>query len=231
MTTGYLAHLVRTWNLQALVVLLAIIMCASTGSAQSGAGSIQGTVVDPTGAVIPGALVQVTNQANGEVVDSKSNKAGFYQVPGLFTGSYTITVSAPNMKTYVRTLELQTSQFAVINASLTPGSVSQKVTVNADEVQLTPTASALTRPTHLGLLSASRMSSLRRSFPKRLPASSGSPSITLPGVRLLPILSYNSACLTISGSPGFQRSGTTSWLEAMEDLMAHSTSTVSARLS
>ncbi len=132
-------HPLRRWGLQVLIVFLAAIACASSGLAQSGAGSIQGTVTDPTGAVIPGASVQVVNQANGEVVNTKSNGAGFYQAPGLFTGSYTITVTAPNMKTYSRKLDLQVAQNAVINASLTPGAVSQKVEVNANAVQLVTT--------------------------------------------------------------------------------------------
>jgi hypothetical protein len=133
-------------DVSALATILAFALLAfgltlscAVARAQSGAGSIQGTVTDPTGAVILGASVQVVNQANGEVVNSKSNNAGFYQAPGLFAGGYTITVTAPNMKTYSRRLDLLVAQNAVVNASLTPGSVSQKVEVSANTVQLTTT--------------------------------------------------------------------------------------------
>jgi len=107
--------------------------------AQSGAGSIQGTVTDPSGAVIPGALLHVVNQATGVAVDTRTNDVGFYQVPDLFTGTYMVSITAPGMKTYRQSLELLVAQNAVINASLTTGSVTQQVTVAADTVQLTTT--------------------------------------------------------------------------------------------
>src|SRR5262245_48737453 len=68
--------------------------------AQSGAGSIQGTIQDPTNAALPGCAVQVVNQKTGVAYATNSNSAGFYSVPGLFAGSYTITFSAPGMKQY-----------------------------------------------------------------------------------------------------------------------------------
>lgn len=107
--------------------------------AQSGAGSIQGTVTDSSGAVIPGASIHVVNQATGVANDAKTNNVGFYQVPGLFTGTYMIAVSAPHMKTYQRAVDLLVAQNAVINATMTPGSVSQQVTVLANAVQLVTT--------------------------------------------------------------------------------------------
>ncbi|MDR3724336.1 MAG: carboxypeptidase-like regulatory domain-containing protein [Terracidiphilus sp.] len=105
--------------------------------AQSGAGSIQGTISDPTGAVIPGASIHVVNQATGVSLDTKSNGVGFFQVPSLFTGTYSMTVTAPRMKAYKRTLELLVGQTAVINAVLATGEVTQQVEVQADTVQLT----------------------------------------------------------------------------------------------
>lgn len=111
--------------------------------AQSGAGSIQGTVTDSTGAVIPQASIHVVNQATGVAVDTKTDSAGFYQVPDLFTGTYTVTISALGMKTYEQNIELLVDQAAVINATMNPGSVTQLVHVNANAVQLTTTDSGV----------------------------------------------------------------------------------------
>ncbi|MDR3734118.1 MAG: carboxypeptidase-like regulatory domain-containing protein, partial [Acidobacteriaceae bacterium] len=105
--------------------------------AQSGAGSIQGNVADSTGAVIPGATIHVVNQATGSIADTKPNEVGFYQVPGLFTGVYDVTISAAGMKTYKTTLHLLVDQNAVINVSMTAGAVTQQVEVTAQFVQLT----------------------------------------------------------------------------------------------
>jgi hypothetical protein len=121
------------------VALLGLAICCSIAAAQSGAGSIQGTITDPTGAVIPGASIHVVNQATGIAANTKSNNAGFYQVPALFTGTYILTVSAPGMKTYRQTIELLVSQTAVINPVMTAGAVTQQVNVSGNVVQLTNT--------------------------------------------------------------------------------------------
>lgn len=86
--------------------------------AQSGAGSIQGTVDNPTGAAIPGISIHVVNNATGMTTDTKSNGVGFYHVPDLFTSPYTVTITAPGMKTYATSIELLVDQNAVINPVL-----------------------------------------------------------------------------------------------------------------
>ena len=124
-----------------LLVLTALVLglCCSAVFAQSGAGSIQGTVTDSTGAVIPGAAVHVVNNATAVANDTRTNGVGFYMVPSLFTGDYTVTVTAPNMKTYKAGVQLLVDQRAVINPMLTPGPVTQEVEVAGDVVQLTTT--------------------------------------------------------------------------------------------
>ncbi|MGH9345218.1 MAG: carboxypeptidase regulatory-like domain-containing protein, partial [Terriglobia bacterium] len=125
----------------AIAVALAVAMCGLTMFAQSGAGSIQGTVTDASGAVVPAVTVHVVNGATGVAADTKSNGVGFYQVPALFTGGYQITFTAAGMKTYSTSIELLVAQNAVIDPVLTPGAVTQQVVVNGDAVQLTTTDS------------------------------------------------------------------------------------------
>ena len=136
---SFLTHTLRNWHVPILTIAIAvgIAVCSTNGIAQSGAGSIQGTITDSTGAVIPGAIVHVVNQATAVAADTKSNSVGLYQVPGLFTGTYTITFTAAGMKTNKETVELLVDQNAVINTTLTAGAVTQQVEVNADAVQLT----------------------------------------------------------------------------------------------
>jgi hypothetical protein len=122
-----------------LAGVFALTFACSAALSQSGAGSIQGTVTDATGAVIPGASIHVVNSATGVAVNTKSNNVGFYQVPDLFTSTYLVTITAPGMKTYVQTIELLVAQSAVINATLAAGAVTQQVQVKADVAQLTTT--------------------------------------------------------------------------------------------
>lgn len=134
--------ILRRWASRAGISALAsMLFCALllpfAAFAQSGAGSIQGTVTDATGAVVPDASIHVVNVGTGVATDTKSNGVGFYQVPELFTATYKVAVTAPGMKSYTVSIELQVAQNAVINPVLTAGDVTQQVTVSADLVQLT----------------------------------------------------------------------------------------------
>ena len=128
-----------------VIALLCFITWPTRLAAQSGAGTIQGTITDSSGAVVPKAAVHVVNDETGESTDATSNGSGFYQVPALFTGNYTVSISAQGFKTYTTTIELLVAQNAVINALLTTGGVTQQVVVSADAVQLTtPDSGTLT---------------------------------------------------------------------------------------
>lgn len=124
-----------------IAAVFAMALCGPRGFAQSGAGSIEGTVTDVTGAVIPGASIRVVSKETGVVVTTTSNPVGFYQAPGLLTGTYEVSVTAPGMKTSTQTIDLLVAQNAVVNAQLSAGAVTQKVTVSADTVELTDTTS------------------------------------------------------------------------------------------
>ena len=64
------------------LLLMFVFSLVAPAHAQSGAGSIQGTVSDATGAIIHGAKVEILNVANGTTIESVSNGSGFYSVPG-----------------------------------------------------------------------------------------------------------------------------------------------------
>ena len=81
----------------ATAALLAIHCIPFQLSAQSGAGTIQGTVQDATASAIPAASVQALNQATGVAIETTSNAAGFFAIKGLTAGAYKVTFSAPGM--------------------------------------------------------------------------------------------------------------------------------------
>src|ERR1700722_6214948 len=104
--------------------------------AQSGAGSIQGVIQDASSAAIVGCSVHVVNLSTAVANDTTSNSSGFYSVPGLFAGTYTLTFSAPGMKKYQTTVALQDAQVAVLNPKLAVGDVAEQVTVSGSAIQL-----------------------------------------------------------------------------------------------
>lgn len=105
-------------------------------SAQSGAGTIQGTVQDATSAALPGATVKALNRATGVSAETTANESGFYAIKGLFAGTYSVTYSAPGMKTSESTITLQNGQVLVFNTQLTVGEVSEKISVSGETIQL-----------------------------------------------------------------------------------------------
>ena len=129
----------------AALAFAAALLPSGFAQTQSGLSTIEGTVTDSTGAAIRSTTIHVVNKATGAATDTKSNEVGFYQVPGLIAGAYSVTVTSPNMKTYVYTVELLATQTAVVNPVLSPGAVTQQVEVSASITQLTdPTSGAIT---------------------------------------------------------------------------------------
>src|SRR3990172_4879775 len=72
------------------------------GVAQETTATISGTVRDATGAVIPGAAVQVRNVATGITRSIETDAQGRYTVPQLLPGSYEVQTSMAGFQTYVR---------------------------------------------------------------------------------------------------------------------------------
>ncbi|MFN7925955.1 MAG: TonB-dependent receptor [Bryobacteraceae bacterium] len=129
--------MIRSWNKTvALFVPLAVLGTAPHLLAQSGAGTIQGTVQDATSSAIPAASVQAFNQATGVAIETTSNANGFYAIKGLTAGTYKVSFSAPGMKTSENNVTLQNGQVLVLNRQLSIGEVSEKVTVSGETIQL-----------------------------------------------------------------------------------------------
>jgi Carboxypeptidase regulatory-like domain len=79
-------------------VTLALVWCIpSVGQVVK--GSISGSVVDPQGAVVPGAQVKAKNVETGVVFTTTTDTAGLYRLNLLPVGTYNVEVSAPNFKT------------------------------------------------------------------------------------------------------------------------------------
>ena len=79
-------------------VLTAVFLIVGSAPAQS-TGSIQGTVIDPTGATVAGAQATVRPQSTGVERTTATDSAGVYLVPSLPVGTYRVEVKAPGMET------------------------------------------------------------------------------------------------------------------------------------
>ena len=134
--------MIRFWIRMLLVLSLAAALSATALGQISPNAPIAGTVKDPSGAVIPGAAVEVKNNANGARYNTVSAENGTWVVPSLSPGTYTVTITASGFKQYVASdVKLMAATPASIHAELQVGAPTETVTViGAGDVIQTQTA-------------------------------------------------------------------------------------------
>jgi len=126
----------RTMKIAAKWLAMVCIL-AMAAFAQSDNASISGIVKDPSGAVVTGATVTVTNESIGFERKTTTNESGFYTVPNIQPGFYTVTVEAPGFKKAESTRNrLEAAIPRQVNIDLAVGQVSESVTVEASAAQL-----------------------------------------------------------------------------------------------
>ncbi len=99
-------------------------------------GSIQGSITDNTGAVVPGASVVITGIDTGTKETLKTDSRGYYSVGPLNPGSYKVTVNAAGFEALEVTTVIRTGTATPGSFKLTVGSSAQTVQVTAGAVQL-----------------------------------------------------------------------------------------------
>ena len=106
---------------------------AATGWAQNTTGSIVGTVTDPSGAVVPGATVTLSNTDTNVVARVvKTDDSGNYSAPLLPIGHYSVTVEAPGFAKWVqKDIELNVNAKRTVNAQVQVSAMAEQVVVKA----------------------------------------------------------------------------------------------------
>jgi hypothetical protein len=125
----------------AIVFAFLSFVCAPAAMAQTFRGSIQGTITDSSGAVVPGAQVKVFSQAIGLSRTLAANDRGEYVASELPLGTYSVTVEKKGFRTTTLTqIPVSVGSPTRADVKLAAGAVSEVVEVNAS-VPLVETAS------------------------------------------------------------------------------------------
>ena len=130
---------VWVWNRVRLVALIAMVLgMSSTILAQAtiSTGSIQGTVSDPSGAIIAGAKVVIVSQETGQVVQTTTTSAGLYVSGSLTPGHYTVRVESEGFKTVQQSVLVQVAVTSSANIRLPLGQSTEVVEVHGSEVRV-----------------------------------------------------------------------------------------------
>jgi hypothetical protein len=119
--------------MRTVLLVTLLIFCTATLNAQSTTGTLLGTVKDPSGSVVPGAKVQVVNEATGIAVEASTNESGDYVALNLPAASYRVKVESAGMQSVtVSGVRLLLNTTVRTDVVLKPGMVEQSITVTGE---------------------------------------------------------------------------------------------------
>jgi hypothetical protein len=127
------------------VAFLCLLLDMRVASAQSGLAVLRGTVSDPSGAVIPGATLTLTEPATGLLVRTAvSDQFGNYEMPDLRPGTYDLKAELQGFKLFNSTaILLESGQTRRLDVPLHVGGTSEEVTVVAGAEVITSDSGAI----------------------------------------------------------------------------------------
>jgi hypothetical protein len=115
------------------LLFVAVLFCMLTSPAQQTLGSLNGTVVDPSGAAVVGATVSATNAAINVTRTTTTQGNGFYQIFNLPIGDYVVTVKHEGFEaTETKGIAVQEARATTVNATLKLGKTTESVEVTAN---------------------------------------------------------------------------------------------------
>jgi hypothetical protein len=181
-----------------LLVCWGLVLYSPGALAQVTTATIYGTVVDSSGAAVPGASVRIVNSGTGAATATTSGGAGEFTSTFLSVGRYDIAVEARGFKTYKQTgLDLAAGQRLQLEARLDVGNVTETIEVSAETPLLTTTTAE--QRNNLGTEEVRELPTARRDWTNLLRvgtgiATAGNGGLTLNG---LPPASFR---LTVDGT-------------------------------
>jgi hypothetical protein len=123
-----------------LVLLTAAIPCLNW--AQTSNGILVGSVLDPSDAVVPKAIVSAVSAQNGAMHETQTDAVGTYRLESLQPGTYTVTITAPGFKTLTVTrVVINGSLATTINGKLELAAAEEVIEVQATALQAIDTQS------------------------------------------------------------------------------------------
>ncbi len=119
------------------ILVLVFLLCAGLLTAQTNRGGIAGTVLDPTGAPIPGATVIVKNSGTNLEMRTKTASNGSFSVSNLDPVVYSVAAEAEGFKREVlENVKVDTAQVAGVTLKLEPGTITTTVEVQASSAMI-----------------------------------------------------------------------------------------------
>src|SRR5579859_4055835 len=131
----------RLWlSAWTLSILAALFLTIPNATAQSSSATFNGTVLDASSAVVPGASVILKNQASGDERTVTSNGEGFFNFAAVPPGTYTVKVTRQGFATWeARDISISSGESRTISGiKLKIGAKDETVVVEGTATQMTP---------------------------------------------------------------------------------------------
>ena len=109
-------------------------LCCLSSIAQTGAGSIQGTITDGTGAVVADAKITAVNTATNTTRSTASSASGSYALANLPVGSYNVSIEKTGFATSQTNVKVTVSEVTPVNVVMQVGRVENSVTVESESL-------------------------------------------------------------------------------------------------
>ncbi len=125
--------MIRRRCLMTIALLAGLVLLAQPTFAQSFNASINGTILDPTGAAVPNAAVSLRGVATGVMAETKSGPEGLYSFPNLRPGIYELKAAAPGFRDFVQSgIEVAMASHYRVDVTLQLGTAVQAIEVTAN---------------------------------------------------------------------------------------------------
>src|SRR5438874_1382701 len=125
-----------------LFLTLTVFATVASAFAQTNAGIIRGTVKDPTGKVVPGVTVRLTNPINKYSQTNVTDREGVYQLIDVPFNRYKLTFDATGFGTTVQEIEIISNLVQQLDAQLKVGEIRQVVDVTPNDTLIDPEKTA-----------------------------------------------------------------------------------------
>jgi Carboxypeptidase regulatory-like domain len=129
MTSHALNHFARLIPILIITVFVSWIAAPIFAQSTVATGSIQGVLTDPSGAVVAGAKISITNKDTGQVLHVTTSSAGTYNSGALVPGEYSVRAEATGFKTTEEGVVVKVGVVSGVNLSLEVGAANTVVTV------------------------------------------------------------------------------------------------------
>jgi hypothetical protein len=121
----------KIFSILAVYLLCLCLFSAISGAQSTTQGAIAGTVVDSTGALVPAAAVKLHNDATGANFDAVADSSGYFKVPLVPPGVYTVTISAAGFGTYnAKSVPVTVGSLTELHPEMKAGSTQETVEVS-----------------------------------------------------------------------------------------------------